>query len=140
MKIINQWNEADSEFIRKKVIEYNLEKIPAEVKHPVKKVSFMIRNEKKEIVGGITGTIFWYCLHIEFLWIDKSIRGNGYGKKLLHKIEDLAIANNCKSIQLDTFSFQAPEFYQKNGYQIIGLIKNHPYKEMQQYFLEKKLM
>lgn len=64
MKTTNQWNETDSDYIRKKLIEYNLTKIPEEVKHAVKKVSSILRNDEGDIVGGITGNINWYCLHI----------------------------------------------------------------------------
>ena len=139
MKIIQQWNQEDSDYIRKKVIEHNLSKLPDEVKHPVKNICFILRNEAKEILGGITGTIFWYHLHIDFLWVDESLRGQGYGKQLLDNIEDIARDNKCKLIQLDTFSFQAPSFYQKYGYEVVGVIEEHPNKDNQQYYLSKKL-
>jgi len=140
MKITQQWNQEDSDFIRKKVIEHNLAKLPEDIKHPIKNISFILRNEDEIILGGITGTIFWYHLHIDFLWVDESLRGNGYGKQLLDNIELLARENNCNLIQLDTFSFQAPNFYQKYGYDVIGVIEDHPNKNNQQYYLVKKLL
>ena len=140
MKITQQWNQEDSDYIRKKVIEHNLSKLPDEVKHPVKNISFVLRDEENRILGGITGTIFWYHLHIDFLWVDESLRGEGYGNELLAKIEDFARENNCKLILLDTFSFQAPKFYQKFGYEIVGIIKEHPTIENQQYYLSKRLI
>lgn len=139
MIITQQWNQEDSEYIRKKVIEHNLSMLPDDVKHPVKNISFILRDEGGEILGGITGTIFWYNLHIDFLWVDESLRGKGYGKKLLNHIEKIARENRCQLIQLDTFSFQAPVFYQKNGYEIVGVIEGHPNKENQQYYLKKTL-
>ncbi|MGB2991820.1 MAG: GNAT family N-acetyltransferase, partial [Paenisporosarcina sp.] len=80
MKITQQWNQEDSDYIRTKIIEYNQTKLPDEVKHPIKNVSFMLRNEEGEILGGITGEISWSNLHIDFLWVDESLRGGGYGK------------------------------------------------------------
>ncbi|MCM3666267.1 GNAT family N-acetyltransferase [Mesobacillus subterraneus] len=139
MIITQQWNQEDSEYIRKKVIEHNFSKLPDNVKHPVKNISFILRDEGGEILGGITGTIFWYNLHIDFLWVDESIRGSGYGKELLNHIEKIARENRCQLIQLDTFSFQAPDFYQKNGYEIVGVIEGHPNKENHQYYLKKTL-
>ena len=139
MKITQQWNQEDSEYIRKKVIEHNLAKLPDNVKHPVKNISFILRDEEETILGGITGTIFWYSLHIDFLWVDESLRGKGYGKQLLGKIEKIATENSCRLIQLDTFSFQAPDFYQKYGYEVVGVIEEHPNVENQQYYLAKKL-
>jgi GNAT superfamily N-acetyltransferase len=140
MNISQQWNQSDSEYVRKKLIEYNLTKIPDEVKHAVKDVSSILRNDVGEIVGGITGKINWYCLHIDFLWLDESLRGKGYGKELLHNIEETAKEHNCRHIQLDTFSFQAPDFYQACGYKIVGVIENTPTDNMSQYYLEKKLI
>lgn len=140
MKITQQWNQEDSDFIRKKVIEHNLMRLPDDVKHPVKNISFILRDEEENILGGITGTIFWYHLHIDFLWVDESLRGKGYGKQLLDNIEAKAKDNNCNLIQLDTFSFQAPNFYQKYGYEVVGVIKDHPNKNNQQYYLVKNLI
>ena len=139
MKIYQQWNQEDSDYIRKKVIEHNLSKLPDDVKHPVKNISFILRDEEDEILGGITGTIFGYHLHIDFLWVDESLRGKGYGKQLLEHIEEIAQKNKCNLIQLDTFSFQAPNFYQKYGYEIIGVIEEHPTKDHKQYYLSKRL-
>lgn len=139
VKITNQWSQEDSDYIRKKVIEHNLSVLPAEVKHPVKNVSFILRNNEGEIVGGVTGAIFWYHLHIDFLWVDHSLRGKGYGKELLERIEASARENHCRLILLDTFSFQAPDFYQKYGYEVVGLVENHP-EGHQQYYLEKRIL
>jgi ribosomal protein S18 acetylase RimI-like enzyme len=140
MELNQQWNQEDSDYIRKKVIEYNLFNLPDEVKHSVKNISCMLRNEEGEIIAGITGKINWYSLHIDFLWVDESLRGKGYGKKLLDNIEKTALENKCRLIQLDTFSFQAPGFYQKCDYKIVGIIDGHPNKDHKQYYLEKKLI
>lgn len=139
MQIQQQWRQEDSDYIRKKVIEHNLKNLPDKVKHPVKNISFILRDEEGNILGGITGTIFWYHLHIDFLWVDENLRGEGYGEKLLQSIEEIAVENNCKLIQLDTFSFQAPKFYQKYGYEVVGIIEDHPIQEHQQYYLLKRL-
>lgn len=140
MKIVQQWNQEDRDYIRKKVIEHNAGKVPEEVKHPVKNVSYLLRDENENILGGITGTIFWRHLHIDFLWVDQSLRGQGYGEKLLQSIEEIAITNQCRLIQLDTFSFQAPEFYQKYGYEVVGVVEDHPAKDLQQVYLLKRLV
>ena len=139
MQITNQWNIDDSDYIKKKVIGHNLSILPDEVKHPVKNISFILRNDANEVMGGITGTIFWYHLHIDFLWVDDSLRGKGYGKELLNQIEKAAMENKCRLILLDTFSFQAPDFYQKFGFEVVGIVEDHP-KGYQQYYLEKRLV
>lgn len=137
MQIIQQWKQSDSEIIKKKVIEYNMEKLPDELKTSNENISFILKDKTEKIIGGITGNMFWHHLHIDFLWIDTSVRNKGYGSKLLKKIEDFSLEKGCRFIYLDTFSFQAPEFYKKNGYEIFGTIENHP-KGFNQYFLQKR--
>jgi ribosomal protein S18 acetylase RimI-like enzyme len=87
----------------------------------------------------LTGMIFWNHLHIDYLWVDNSLKGKGYGKKLLNHIEKTASEYNCRLILLDSFSFQTPDFYQKFGYKVVGIVEDHP-KGFKQYYLEKKLI
>ncbi|WEG14530.1 GNAT family N-acetyltransferase [Pullulanibacillus sp. KACC 23026] len=138
MEIIQQWDQSESEFIRKKLIEYNMEKLPDDLKTPNENISFIIKDDDRKIVGGITGNMFWDHLHIDFLWVDQSVRGKGYGSELLNKMEGFAKEKGCRLIYLDTFSFQAPDFYKKNGYEVFGILEDHP-KGFNQYFLQKRL-
>lgn len=138
MKIIKQWNNDDSKFIANKVIEYNMSKLPQEVKTPSEYVSFVLKNENEELVGGITATIYWHHIYIDFLWVEESHREGGYGSELMNKIEELAIEKGCYLILLDTFSFQAPDFYKKLGYKVVGTVEDHP-KGFNKYLLEKRL-
>ncbi|WP_409253935.1 GNAT family N-acetyltransferase [Bacillus sp. SCS-153A] len=138
MKIIQQWNQKDSDFIRGKVIEHNMSSISEKVKTPLRNESFIVKNDEGEIVGGITATLFWGHCHIDFLWVDNDFREQGFGKKLLNKMEKLAREAGCYLIILDTFSFQAPEFYKKQGYTVIGTVEDFP-KGNKQFYLEKRL-
>ncbi|MEH7505965.1 GNAT family N-acetyltransferase [Neobacillus drentensis] len=138
MKIIKQWKQEDSDYLRKKVIEYNLKSLSDEEKTPSENISFVVKNEKEEIVGGVTATTFWHHLHVDFLWVSEEYRHEGYGSKLMKHIEEFAIEKECRLINLDTFSFQAPNFYKKLGYKVIGVSEDHP-KGHNQYYLEKRL-
>jgi ribosomal protein S18 acetylase RimI-like enzyme len=137
LEIIKQWNQCDSDYIRKKVIEHNMEQLPDEVKTTNENISFVSKDETGKIIGGITGSMFWHHIHIDFLWVDKSYREKGLGRKLLKELEEFAIEKGCRFIYLDTFSFQAPKFYIKNGYEIFGTLEDHP-KGFNQYFLQKR--
>lgn len=53
MKIVQQWNQEDREYIRQRLIEYNASQLPDEVKHPVEHVSFIVRDDDDQIVGGV---------------------------------------------------------------------------------------
>lgn len=62
----------------------------------------------------------------------------GYGTKLLEEAEKISREKNCSFIKLNTFSFQASEFYKKYGYKIIAVIENAPNK-FKHYYLKKEL-
>jgi len=139
MEVIEQWIQEDSDYIRKKLIAYNMEQIPEELKSRYENISFVAKDDKGTIVAGITGHLFWHHMHIDFLWVDSCVRKEGYGSKLLAKMEQVAIDKACTFIYLDTFSFQAPAFYEKHGYEVFGKLDNFP-AGVKQYFLQKKLV
>jgi hypothetical protein len=53
------------------------------------------------------------------------------------KAEGEALKRGCHSVWLDTFSFQAPGFYQKLGYEIFATLDCPP--EHKHYFMRKRL-
>ena len=90
-------------------------------------------------LGGAVGYILfgWYML-TDFC-IDESLRGQGYGEKIIRKIEQFAKDNNCIGVQMDTWNFQAPEFYKKLGYTVWGEFKDCP-PGTTHYYLYKKFI
>ena len=102
------------------------------------RVCFALQTSDNTIVGVVLGELFWDWFHIDLLWIPEELRGHGYGHQLLLKIEEEAKKRGAKNIFLDTFSFQAPEFYKKHGYQIFGELKDFP-PGHQRYFFTKQL-
>ncbi len=71
--------------------------------------------------------------------MDESLRQMGVGSSLLKKAEELARESSCTLIYLDTFSFQAPKFYEKLGFEVFGKIENFP-ETYTRYFLVKRLL
>lgn len=120
------------ECIRSALIGFNLDKVPGARIEPV---VFSITGDNG-IVGGLVGRIAWDWLHIELLWLDEALRGMQYGSRLLNEAENLARNMGCAGVFLDTFGFQAPEFYQQHGYEIFGQIDNQPRGNVR-YFLKK---
>lgn len=90
-----------------------------------------------ELYGGLVGRIAWGWMHIEILWLSSELRGQGLGKGLIEKAEELARKNGCNGVHLDTFSFQAPDFYTGLGYQVFGKIDDYPNEGQCRYFLKK---
>jgi GNAT superfamily N-acetyltransferase len=87
---------------------------------------FFIRNEQQEIMAGITGWTWAQACEIRGLWVHPSLRGQGYGRDLLESAEQEARARGCQVIMLDSYSFQAPGFYQKYGYELVYQLKDFP--------------
>ena len=102
-------------------------------------LAFFVRDEHGRIVGGVNGnygTFGW--LYVNALWVHESLRGSGYGRELMERIEAEAIRHGCKNSFLNTMSFQAPEFYKKLGYKVFGELEDFP-GEHSRIFLRKKL-
>ena len=98
----------------------------------------ILRDENNLIVGGLTGSTSWQWLHVKLLWVSEAIRHHGYGSALLSAAEQEALRRGCKAAYLNTFSFQAPDFYQKQGYVIFGELPDYP-PGHNRYFLRKEL-
>ena len=96
------------EAIKEGVIRYN---IAATGIAEAYDVCIFLKTEDQEVAGGLLGFIWSETLHIDFLWVDKPIRSQGHGTSLLQSAEKIAKGKGCTMVQLETFSFQAPDFY-----------------------------
>lgn len=103
-----------------------------------KTLCYVIQGPDKQVVGGIIGATYWDWLYIDLMWIRDDLRGQGYGRRLLELVEEEARKRGATSAYLDTFSFQAPDFYKKYGYYFFGELQNFPPGHTR-YFLTKKL-
>jgi len=91
-----------------------------------------------EIVGGVLADIYWDWLYINVLWVKTELRGKGFGRDLLLRAEEESRQRGAKSAYLDTFSFQAPDFYKKYGYRVFGELNDFPAGH-KRYFFTKEL-
>lgn len=129
-------DKSDIKFLRDRIVEYNL----AQTKDfDDKYLAIFIRDGHNQIVGGLYGMSWGGWLEITYLWIREDLRKKGYGKKFLEMAENEGKARGCKSVLLNTFSFQAPEFYKKFGYQIFGVLDNF-FPGHKRYYLKKSLV
>jgi GNAT superfamily N-acetyltransferase len=102
------------------------------------RLCFVLQSNEDEIMGGVMAEVYWNWLYIDLMWIEDDLRGQGYGRRLLTSVEDQARKLGAKNAYLDTFSFQAPEFYKKQGYQVMAELPDFPVGH-QRHFLSKKL-
>lgn len=73
-----------------------------------------------DLLAGLTGWTWGDCAGINLLWVREDSRGRGWGGRLLHAAEQEARRRGCAEISVSSFSFQAPDFYRRHGYQDTG--------------------
>lgn len=104
--------------------------------HLRERIASFIKDEHGKVLGGIVADIKWGWLHIDWLWIDESIRQDGWGGRLLASLEEYAQSKGITRFHLETTSFQALPFYQKQGYSLFGELPDMPPGHIT-YFLKK---
>ena len=82
--------------------------------------------ERGKIVGGLAGETFWGWMFVSLLWVSDKHRGHGHGSALIETAEAEARSRGVRNVYLDTFSFQAPEFYKKLGYREFARLDEFP--------------
>jgi len=103
-----------------------------------KPVCFLLYGPDQEVLGGVIGETHWDWLYISLMFIKEDLRGSGYGHQLLKLAENEARTRGAKNAYLDTFSFQAPDFYKKYGYTVFGELSDFP-PGHKRYYMTKKL-
>jgi GNAT superfamily N-acetyltransferase len=88
-------------------------------------LAFFVR-EQNRIVGGICGNTWGGTCEVRQFWVEQSQRGRGLGTALFHAAEREAQRRGCTQIVLITFSFQAPAFYERHGFEVLATIEDHP--------------
>lgn len=88
--------------------------------------NYVIKN-KGQVIAGIRSCFYLgQCLAINVLFVDDEHRHKGLGSLLLNKVEEQAKKMGAHLVHLDTFDFQAKDFYLKHGYEIFGVLENCP--------------
>lgn len=80
----------------------------------------------KKVVGGLLGRTSLGLFFIDLLFLPDSARGQGIGSLIMEKAEKEAKRRGCSAAVLYTITFQAPGFYQRRGYQVLGRIEVEP--------------
>jgi GNAT superfamily N-acetyltransferase len=106
---------------------------------PGESFGFFVRDDAEYIKGGCSGYLFYGCLMVDLLWVDESIRNQGYGTSLMLAAENLARQKQCRFMTVNTMDFEAPKFYQKLGF-FIEFEREGYEKDAIFYFLRKNLI
>jgi len=89
-------------------------------------LAFLVRDGSGRIVAGICGNTWGGTCEIRQFWVEESQRHRGLGTQLFRAAEREARRRGCTQMLLMTFSFQAPAFYERHGFEVVATIADHP--------------
>ena len=131
----NNPSEKEIDLVREALKNFNDQKVGADGHTPLNLVEY---DKDGNVIGGLIGGTYWGWMYVDILWVHEDHRRCGIGSRLLSEAEKEAALRGCHHVHLDTMSWQAPEFYQKHGYQIVGILPDIP-SGNQKYLLIKDL-
>jgi GNAT superfamily N-acetyltransferase len=126
---------ADVQFLDDQINAFN---IAATGVDDARLLAIFVRDAVGTLLAGIVGWTWGGCCEIRYLWVAEAQRGQGLGSRLLAAAEHEALARGCDQLILSTHEFQAPAFYQRHGYEIVGAVDNYP-RGYHQFYLRKIL-
>jgi GNAT superfamily N-acetyltransferase len=128
----------ESELLDSKLVDFNRENVPFQQSEDWINVSYVLKDNTGQVIAGINATLYcWNIMYVDILYVDYSQRGKGYGKLLLDKAESKAKSLGGYMSHLDTFDWQAKEFYEHLGYVVFGILENCPHRH-NRYYMKKE--
>jgi GNAT superfamily N-acetyltransferase len=128
----------ESELLDSKLVDFNRENVPFQQSEDWINVSYVLKDNTGQVIAGINATLYcWNIMYVDILYVDYSQRGKGYGKLLLDKAESKAKSLGGYMSHLDTFDWQAKEFYEHLGYVVFGILENCP-RGHNRYYMKKE--
>ena len=120
-----------SQVIRDLIRSFNRSKREAAESEPL---NLYVEDDSGELMAGLVAETFGNWLEIEYLFVKEDLRGQGIGSQLLQQAESEAKKRNCRYVFVNTYQFQAPAFYQKQGYKEVFTLKDYPYDGQRHYY------
>jgi ribosomal protein S18 acetylase RimI-like enzyme len=106
--------------------------------HDGRWLAIFVRDAAGEIEAGLHGWTWGGTGFVQTLWVREDLRHRGLGARLLAAAEREIARRGCREIQLDTHTYQAPDFYRRHGYQAIAELPGWP-RDTTRVFFRKTL-
>ena len=128
-------SKKEIDFVKGSLLQFNNSCVGDDGHMPLNIVEY---DADGNIIAGILGGTYWGWMYVDIFWVHEKHRRKGIGTKLLSEAEKEAVLRGCHHAHLDTMSWQAPEFYKKHGYEVIGALPDIP-RGNQKYLMIKAL-
>ena len=96
-----------------------------------------VRDRKGRLLGGLILQSYWLESYVELLWMSTRARGARLGSRLLKEAERVARRRGSRLMHLNTYSFQAPGFYEKQGYRRFGGMSGSPRGKARHFYVKR---
>lgn len=96
-----------------------------------------VRDGNGRLLGGLILQSYWKESYVELLWLSDKARGRGTGRRLIEEAERRARRRGSLLIHLNTYSFQAPGFYEKLGFKRVGGMSGSPPGESRHFYVKR---
>jgi ribosomal protein S18 acetylase RimI-like enzyme len=91
-------------------------------------------DRKGKLLGGTILQSYWKETYVELLWLSAQARRLGLGRRLIQEAERRARRRGSVLLHLNTYSFQAPGFYEKLGFKRLGGMQGSPRCESRHFY------
>ncbi|NCE65191.1 GNAT family N-acetyltransferase [Pseudoflavonifractor sp. 524-17] len=102
----------------------------------VQDLSLCVR-EEGAVVAGIVARLLVDCIYVELLWVAEPYRKQGLGRRLLEEAETRGRILGARRMELDTFSFQALDYYPRLGFRCFARVEPYSGPYSRSYFLKE---
>jgi GNAT superfamily N-acetyltransferase len=127
----------ECELFDSKLVDFNRKNVPFQQSADWLDLSYVLKDETGQAIAGINAMLYcWHILYIDILYVEDAHRRKGYGKLLLDQAESESKKIGGYMSHLDTFDWQAKEFYEHLGYEVFGLLENCP-RGHNRYYMKK---
>jgi GNAT superfamily N-acetyltransferase len=89
-------------------------------------LTIVARDSGGSPLAGAFGWTWAGTCHLRYLYVVPELRRSGLGTQLMEAVEDEALTRGCRQVVLETYDFQAPEFYRRRGFELIATVPDHP--------------
>ncbi len=110
--------------IRDGLSGYNVEKAGYRDQRPL--AVLVSDPDTGEMLGGIVGRTSMGLMFIDRFFLPERLRKKGLGTRVIKAAEEEGARRGCSRAILFTVTFQAPGFYQRQGWEVLGKIECDP--------------